>query len=117
MKFIISFTDSHGEHKEDVGQHDQGKTHQKQKKTVTSPFNAEPTGTEQHQSILNGKKTAQQVYICPKEGMYSMPYMRELGGYLGQPSLLKKDFDITGINNSQVWTERPNKFCKSNPPD
>ena len=32
LKFIISFTDSHGEHKKDVGQHDQGKTYQKQKK-------------------------------------------------------------------------------------
>ena len=91
--------------------------HTKNKEEVTSPFNAEPTGTEQHQSILNGKKTAQQDYICPKEGMYSMPYMRELGGYLGQPSLLKKDFDITGINNLQLRTKRPNKFCKSNPSD
>ena len=26
--------------------------------------------------------------------MYTMPYMRELGSYLGQTSLLRKDFKI-----------------------
>ena len=29
--------------------------------------------------------------------MYTMPYMRELGSYLGQTSLLRKDFKIRGI--------------------
>ena len=36
-------------------QNDPGETRQQQKKTVSSPFNAEPTGTEQHQSTLNDK--------------------------------------------------------------
>ena len=62
---ITSFTDSNGEHHKDVEQHDQGGTPQQQNKTMTTPFNAEPTGTEQHQSTLNGKKTAEQVYVGP----------------------------------------------------
>ena len=64
---------------------------------MTSPFNAEPACTEQHQSTLDGKKTAEQVYVGPTGVMYTMPYMRELGGYFGQTSLLIKDFKIRGI--------------------
>ena len=97
LNFIISFTDSNGEHQKDVEQNDQGETLQQQKKTVTSPFNAEPTGTEQHQSTLDRKKTAEQVYVGPTGGMYTMPCMRELGGYIGQTSLLRKDFKVRGI--------------------
>ena len=51
-------------------QNDPGETRQQQKKTVTSPFNAEPTGTEQHQSTLNDKKTAEQVYVGATGAMY-----------------------------------------------
>ena len=43
LNFIISFTDSDGEHHKYVEQNNQGETLQHQKKTVTSPFNAEPT--------------------------------------------------------------------------
>ena len=93
MNFIISFTGSNGQHQKDVEQHDSGETCQQQEKTVTSPFNAEPTGTEQHQPTLYSKKIAEQVYV----GMHTMPYMRELGGYLGQTSLLRKNFKIRGI--------------------
>ena len=64
------------------------------KKTVTLPFNAESTGTEQHQSILDCKKTVEQVYVGPTGDMYSMSYMRELNSYLGQTSLLRKNFKI-----------------------
>ena len=97
LNFIISFTDSNGEHQKDVEQNDQGETLQQQKNTVTSTFKAEPTCTEQHQSTLDGKKTAEQVYVGPTGVMYTMPYMRELGGYFGQTSLLIKDFKIRGI--------------------
>ena len=44
LNFIISFTDSNGEHHKDVEHNDQGETLQQQKKTVTSPFITEPTG-------------------------------------------------------------------------
>ena len=100
LNFIMSFTDSNGEHQKDVEQHDPGEQHQQQKKTVASPFNAKPTGTEQHQSTLDGKKTAEQVYVGPTGGMCTMPYMRELTGYLCQTSLLRKDFEIRGIIGS-----------------
>ena len=93
LNSIISFT----EHHKDVEQNDQRETLQQQEKTVSSPINAEATGTEQHQSTLDGKKTAEQVYVGPTGGMYTMPYMREIDGYLGQPSLLRKDFKIRGI--------------------
>ena len=73
MYFIISFTGNNGEHQKDVEQHDPGETCQQQKKVVTSPFNAEPTGTEQHQSTLDGKKTPEQVYAGPTGSMYTMP--------------------------------------------
>ena len=78
LNSIISFT----EHHKDEEQNDQRETLQQQQKTVPSPINAEATGTEQHQSTLDGKKTAEQVYVGPTGGMYTMPYMRELGGYL-----------------------------------
>ena len=55
------FTDSNGEHYSDAEHHDQEETLQQQKKTVTPSFSSEPTGTEQHQSTLNGKKTAAEV--------------------------------------------------------
>ena len=89
LKFIIAFTDNNGKHQKDVEQHGEGKTRQKQKKTVRSPFSAEATGTEQHQSTLNGKKTVEKVYVYvgPSEDMYTMPYMRELGCYLGETGL------------------------------
>ena len=106
LNFIISFTDSNGEHHKDVEQNDQGETLQQQKKTVTSPFNAEPTGTEQHQSTLDRKKTAEQVYVGPTGGMYTMPYMRELGGYIGQTSLLRKDFKVRGIIGNSGQKDR-----------
>ena len=105
---ITSFTDSNGEHHKDVEQHDQGGTPQQQNKTMTTPFNAEPTGTEQHQSTLNGKKTAEQVYVGPTWGMYTMSYMRELGSYLGQTSLLRKDFKIRGIIGNSGQKDRIN---------
>ena len=95
LTFAISITDSNGEHHKDVEYHDQGETLQQQRKTVTPPH-AESTGTEQHQSTLDCKKTVEQVYAGPT-GMYTMPYMRELGGYLGQTSLLRKDFKIRRI--------------------
>ena len=66
-----------------------GKTCQKQKKTVTSPFSAEATRTEQHQSTLDVKKTEEKVYVYvgPPEDLYTMPYMRDLGCYFRQTSL------------------------------
>ena len=79
LNSIISFT----EHHKDVEQNHQRETLQQQEKTVSPPINAEATGTEQHQSTLDGEKTAEQVYVGPTGGMYTMPYMRELGGYLG----------------------------------
>ena len=69
LNFIIPFTNSNGGHHKDVAQNDQGDTLQQQKKTVTSSFNAEPTGTEQHQSTLDGKKTTEQVYVGLTGGM------------------------------------------------
>ena len=41
---FIFFTESNGEHHKDEEQNDQGETLQQQIKTVTSPFNAKPTG-------------------------------------------------------------------------
>ena len=73
---------------------------QNSKRTVTSLFNAKSTSTEQHQSTFDGMKTAEQVYADPTGGMYTMPYVRELGGYLGQTSLLRKDFKIRGKNGN-----------------
>ena len=108
MNLITSFTERNAEHHKDVEQNGQGETLQQQKKTVTSPFNAERTGTEQHQSTLDGKKTAEQVYVGPTGGMYTMPYMREIDGYLGQPSLLRKDFKIRGIIGNSGQKDRIN---------
>ena len=65
LNFIMSFTSSNGEHQKDLEQHGAGETCKQQKKTVTSPFNAEPPGTEQHQPTLDGKKTTEQVYVGP----------------------------------------------------
>ena len=106
LNFIISFTDNTGEHQEDVEQHGPRETRQQLKKTVTSPFNAGPTCTEQHQSTLDGKKTAEQVYVGPTGGMYTMPYMRELGGYLGQTCFLRNDFKIRGIIGNSGQKDR-----------
>ena len=53
LNFIISFTDSNGEHQKDVEQHDLGETHQQQKKTVTSPFNAPFITNQQVQNNIN----------------------------------------------------------------
>ena len=106
VNLIIFFTDDNGEHQKDVEQHDSGEKRQQQKKAVTSPFNAEPTGTEQHQSTLDGKKTAEQIYVGPTGGMYTMPYMRELGGYLGQTNLLRRDFKISGIIGNSGQKDR-----------
>ena len=95
LNFIIFFTDNNEKHQKDVEQHDPEETcKQQRKKTVTLPFNAESTGTEQHQSILDCKKTAEQVYVGLTGDMYSMFYMRELDSYLGQASLLRKNFRI-----------------------
>ena len=104
MNLIISFTDNNGKRHNDVEHHDHGETLQQQKKTVTPPFNSEPTGTEE-QSTLDGKKTAEQVY-AGAAGIYTMPYMRELGGYLGQTSLLKKDFKFRGIIGNSGQKDR-----------
>ena len=73
---------------------------------MTSPFNAEPTYTEQHQFTLDGKETAEQIYIGPTGGMYTMPYMKELVGYLGQTSLLRKDFKIRRIIGNSGQKDR-----------
>lgn len=56
---------------------------------MTSPFSAEATRTEQHQSTLDVKKTEEKVYVYvgPPEDLYTMPYMRDLGCYFGQTSL------------------------------
>ena len=43
------------------------------------------------------RKTAEQSYVGPTGGMYSITFIRELGGCLGQTSLLRKDFDFKGI--------------------
>ena len=53
LNFIISFTDSNGEHQKDVEQHDLGETRQQQKKTVTSPFNAPFITNQQVQNNIN----------------------------------------------------------------
>ena len=106
LNFIISFTDSNGEHHKDVEHNDQGETLQQQKKTVTSPFITEPTGTEQHQSTLDSKKTADQLYVGPTEGVYTIPYIRMLCGYLVQASLLRKDFKIRGIISNSGQKDR-----------
>ena len=72
LNFIISFTKSNGENHQDGQQNYQGETLQQQKKTVTSPFNVEPAGTEQHQSTLDGKKTTEQIYVGAAERIYTM---------------------------------------------
>ena len=48
---------------------------------------------------MNGKETTELIYAGPTD-MYTMPYMRELGSYLCQTSLLRKDFKIKGIVGS-----------------
>ena len=73
---------------------------------MTSPFNAEPTGTEQHQSTLDGKETAEEVYPGPTGGMYTIPYIRELGGYFGHTSLLIKDFKVRAIIGNSGQEDR-----------
>ena len=55
------FTDGNGEHRNYAEKHHQGKTLQQQKNTVKTPLDSETAGTEQHQSILDSKKTAEQV--------------------------------------------------------
>ena len=52
-----------------------------------------------HQSTLDDKKTTEQVYAGPT-GIYSMPYMGELGAYLDQTTLLRKDFRIREITGN-----------------
>ena len=64
-------------------------------KTVPSPFNA-----EQHQSTFDGKKTAEKVYVGATGDMYTIRYMRELGSYLGQTNLSRKNFKVTRIISS-----------------
>ena len=73
---------------------------------MTSPFNAEPIGIEQRQSTLDDKKTAEQVYVGAAGGIYTMPYMKKLGGYLEQKRLLKKDFKIRGIIGNSEQKDR-----------
>ena len=56
---------------------------------------------QQEQSNINlpwmVRKTAEQSYVGVTGGMYTITYIRELGGCLGQTSLLRKDFSIKGI--------------------
>ena len=56
---------------------------------------------QQEQSNINlpwmVRKTAEQSYVGVTGGMYTITYIRELGGCLGQTSLLRKDFNIKGI--------------------
>ena len=59
---------------------------------MPSSFNA-----EQHQSTFDGKKTAEKVYVGATGDMYTIPYIRELGSYLGQTNLSRKNFKVRRI--------------------